>query len=136
MKKNKRINFCDIIILIALLAVVCGLTFRKPVENLVESLFFKSDVVYTADVYNNDNFDLSQLSEGTELYNEADEYVGTIIRIKQDFIPQITINTSGLSDRTGTYIGKNMFIAPGLNIELHTQNSGSFICLVKKVQTN
>lgn len=134
MSARKRFNFCDIIIIFALLTIILSFAFRKPIENIFDTLFFQTNISYTVES-DDSHFNTSVLKNGDVLYNSSNEAVGTIESVTSGDKTRIIINTSGKADKTGVYIGNKMFIAPGLNIDLHTEQGYFFNCLVKKVQT-
>ena len=134
MSTGKRFNFCDIILIAALLATILSFVLRKPLESMLETVFFHTNVLYTVEA-DAETFDISKLESGTVIYNSENKAVGTVDDISAGNNVKIIINADALTDKTGTYVENNMFIAPGLNISLHTEQGYFFNCIVKKVQT-
>lgn len=134
MTAGKRFNFCDIILIVALLATILSFVLRKPIEKMLDTLFFQTNVLYTVEA-GEETFDVSKLEPGAILYNDEHQAVGTVDGISTDNNVKIVVSANGIADKTGIYIEKNMFIAPGLNISLHTEQGYFFNCIVKKVQT-
>ena len=135
MSTGKRFNFCDIILIVALLATILSFVLRKPLESMLETVFFHTNVLYTVEA-DAETFDISKLESGTVIYNSENKAVGTVDDISAGNNVKIIINADALTDKTGTYVENNMFIAPGLNISLHTEQGYFFNCIVKKVQTH
>lgn len=140
MKKNiKKFNGTDVVILLALIAVASAIIFRNSAEKMIEDLFYKTQITYfvLADKEGTEN-----LKEGMILFDNEKNMLGTVENIKDDTDTseeypdryEIEISTQGMRDSIGTYIGDGMFIAPGKNLQLYTDENNSFICIVRKVE--
>ena len=138
----KRFNISDIVIMIGVIALVCGLMFRNPVERILKNMFYQSNIEYVVGVSVED---ANYLKEGTEIKNIFGDSLGTVKFIKPDTAAKdengiivgykATIETVGITDKLGTYIGDSMFIAPRLAIEVYTESNEPIICVVKKIET-
>ena len=50
----KKFNLADVVIVIGILAIVCGVLFRNPLERMLTELFYQKDVQYVISVSAND----------------------------------------------------------------------------------
>ncbi len=140
MKNQKSVKSADLLIVLALLAIICTLLFRKPIEKMVSELFLGTEVTYTVQFYG--NLDPS-FKKGSEVFNAKGTCIGTIQKVAYlgkdsdtgETPTVLTITADGLKNPTGTYVGESMFIAPGLNMEIRSDKQMSAYCVVKKVQT-
>ncbi len=135
MKKGiKSFNFADFIILLALLVVICGVAFKKPVEKVIDELYYKADITYELEIgkeYKN------KFEVGSKLHDEKGIYIGSVVEVNADDSNRtvnLTIETQGKHDNKGNYIGDSMFIAPGKKMDLYLDNNDVVKALVKKVQ--
>ena len=135
MKKGiKSFNFADFIILLALLVVICGAAFKKPVEKVIDELYSKADITYELEIskeYKN------KFEVGSKLYDDKGIYIGSVVEVlvgDNDNTVNLTIETQGKHDNKGNYIGDSMFIAPGKEMDLHLNDKDVVKALVKKVQ--
>ncbi len=132
--KIKRINSADVIILLAVIAVVCGIIFRTSFEKLVDSLFYKADITYTVEIA---GMNVPELKKDVEVFGSDGNSIGVIIRkdISDDRMKTVlVISTVGKHDNQGNYIGASTFIAPGKELEICLKNNKVFSSLVKKVE--
>lgn len=130
----KRFNGTDIIIVLAVLAVVCGIVFRTSFEKLVDSLFYKAEITYTVEIAGVNVF---ELKNGVEVYDTDGNSIGVVVKktVSDDRTKSvITINTIGKHDSHGNYIGNSTFIAPGKQLDICLKSNKVFSALVKKVE--
>ena len=133
-KRIKNFNVTDFVILLAFIAIICGIFFRSSFEKIVDSLFYKADIVYTVEIMGTN---IPELKNGTEVFDGDGNSIGTITsktmsedRAKTLFV----IETVGKHDNRGNYIGASTFIAPGKQLDLCLKNNKVFSSLVKKVE--
>ena len=130
----KRFNSADVIIILAVVAVVCGLLFRNSFERLVDSLFYKADITYTLEI---SGTNYPELNKNVELYDSEGANIGVIIKkeISEERTKTVlTVSTVGKHDNRGNYIGNSTFIAPGKQLDICLKNNKVFSTLVKKVE--
>lgn len=139
MKFNKKFNFTDIILIVVLLAVVCGFAFRAPIEKLIENTFMKTEVNY---VIETEADTLLNFEIGKDIYDINGVSLGTVSKIDFSFEKmmthgRVTLSATGIKDNSGVYIGEKMFIAPGVNIsfKLDTGLSGSGTVKIVKTES-
>ncbi len=132
--KIKRFNSADVIIILAVIAVVCGIIFRSSFEKLVDSLFYKADITYTVEIT---GMNVPDLKRDVEVFDSDGNSIGVIIKkeVSDDRMKTVlTISTVGKHDNRGNYIGNSTFIAPGKQLEICLKNNKVFSTLVKKVE--
>lgn len=132
--KIKRFNSADVIIILAVVAVFCGIFFRNSFEKLVDSLFYKADITYTLEIA---GMNYPELSKNVELYDSDGAGIGVIVKkeISQEHTKTVlTVSTVGKHDNKGNYIGNSTFIAPGKQLDICLKNNKVFSALVKKVE--
>lgn len=138
MKAKSRFNFTDIVLILAILVIISGFLFRKPIEKLIEDVYFKTDVTYTVQA---DAEPALNLGPGKELFDTNGVSLGTVSKIQfftsdTTTLSRITIITQGMTDNSGTYVGDKMFIAPGVNINFKTKDGLHLQGTVKIVKTD
>lgn len=136
--KTKKFNFTDIVLILAIIAVVCGFAFRKPIEKLIETNFFKTEVTYVLSPDASDSF---TFDVGTEIFDDNGQSLGTVSKINFTTeevveIDRITVITQGIKNNSGVYIGDKMFIAPGVNINIRTNDGTMCSVTVKTVKSS
>ena len=133
-KKIKSFNATDFVILLAFIAIICGIIFRSSFEKIVDSLFYKADITYTVEL---SGTNMPELKKGVEIFDGDRNSIGTIVDKTSSHDRTktiITIETVGKHDNRGNYIGASTFIAPGKQLDLCLKNNKIFPSLVKKVE--
>lgn len=134
--KIKNFNATDVVILLAIIAIFCGIIFRSSFEKIVDSLFYKVDITYTVEIT---GADVSELKIGVQVFDSDGNNIGTVVKkdISDDHSKTVlVIETVGKHDSRGNYIGGSTFIAPGKQLDLCLENNKVFPALVKKVEYN
>lgn len=135
MKKNiKRFNSADIVVVLAVVAILCAIIFRTSFEKMVDSLFYKADITYTVEIT---GMNVPELKKDVEVFDSEGNSIGVIIKkvVSEDRMKTVlTIFTEGKHDNRGNYIGNSTFIAPGKQIDLCLKNNKTFSSVVKKVE--
>ncbi len=153
MSENKRnkafINSADLIIIIAVLAIACGLFFRTPLEKIIEERFFSADITYEAVIYGKEASFLDIIEPGATIYDTKSNEIGVISKVssEQSFILDnqnhlteyfdiyLIIDTKGKTDAYGSYVGDSVFVAPGTTMKVFTSDNVTFDFTVKRVET-
>ena len=139
----KRFNLSDVVFIIGVLAIVCGILFRNPIEKLFTDLFYQKNIEYIISISSED---AKMLSEGTVVTDASGNKFGTVKYIKPGTSAKdingvvvgynVTVVAVGMTDKLGTYIGNSQFIAPRMSFEIYAGNSDPISCIVKKVQSD
>ncbi|MBE6623823.1 MAG: hypothetical protein E7621_06550 [Ruminococcaceae bacterium] len=139
----KKFNIADAIIIIGIIAIVSGLLLRNPIERMFTDLFYQKNIEYVVSISAND---AKLLREGTEIKDVHGDSLGTVKFIKPNTSARddngiiigynVTIETVGMTDKLGTYIGNSMFIAPRMSIEVYSGSSDPIVCVVKKIESD
>lgn len=139
----KRFNVADVVIIIGLLAIIGGILFRNPIENLFTELFYQKNIQYTISVSADD---AKMLSEGLVITDVNGNDLGTVKYIKPNTSAKdiygvvigynVMIEAVGMTDKLGTYIGNSQFIAPRMSFEFYAGSSDPIDCIVKKVESD
>ena len=139
----KKFNSSDVVLIIGLLAVISGLLLRNPIERMFTELFYQKNIEYVVSVSANDAL---VLRAGSEIKDVHGDFLGVVKSNKPntalkddngDFLEyNVTIETVGMTDKLGTYIGNSMFIAPRMSLELYSDSGDPITCVVKKIETN
>ena len=144
MKNNfKKFNVSDVVIIIGVLAILSGLLLRNPIERMFTELFYQKNIEYVVSISAND---AKLLHEGAELKDVHGDFLGTVKFIKPNTSARdvngiiigynVTIETVGMTDKLGTYIGNSMFIAPRMSLEVYSESSDPIVCVVKKIESD
>lgn len=141
--KLKKFNASDVIIVVGILAVICGILFRNPVEKLFSDLFYQKNIEYVVIISAEDE---RLLDEGAEIKDARGESLGVVKLIKPDALSKdengvfssysVTIETVGMTDKLGTYIGNSQFIAPRVAFEIYSLSGEPIKCVVRKVESD
>lgn len=136
--KKRWVNSADIILILAVAAIVCGAVFRRPVESMIADRFSAIGVRYTLSVSVTEERN-DFLKEGDRLFNPDGENIGTIEAVIADPLlgnVTLTVVSDGLYDSSGLYVGTEepMFIAPGKTLEAHSSDYTSFSGIVKSAE--
>ena len=144
MKKTfKKFNVSDVVIIIGILAVLCGLLLRNPIERMFTDLFYQTNIEYVVTVSAND---AKTMQVGREIKDIDGDSLGVVKFIKPNTSLRddngviigynVTIETVGMTDKLGTYIGNSMFIAPRMTLEVYSDSSIPIVCVVKKIESD
>ncbi len=145
--KKRLFNSADVILILALLCILCGAVFRRPVESMIADRFSSVEVRYTLTIHGVSQDQADFLKEGDRIYNSDGEDIGRIESVSAEIPAEnaadrrvslvCTVLSPGLSDSSGLYVGQRepMFIAPGKTVEAHSSDYTSFTGIVKKTET-
>ena len=145
--KKHLFNSADVILVLGVLALLCGAVFRRPIESMIADRFSAVEVRYTLTIYGVAADQADFLKIGDRIYNNDGEDIGKIETITVDDSHTdgtdervsviCTVLSSGLSDSSGLYVGERepMFIAPGKTLEAHSSDYTTFTGIVKKTET-
>lgn len=149
-KAKRLFNSADLIVLLALLAIIGGAFFRRPIEVMLTERFRSAEVAYTAEIYGVTSDETDLLKSGDILYDESGRMIGTVEEVQSTLADKndrtssgstkvnltVYVSSEGYSDDSGLYIGKSspLFIAPGKTIQAHSSDHASFTFVVKTAE--
>lgn len=151
-KKRKLVfNSSDFIVVLALLAIVCGALFRSPLEKMLDERLSSTEILYTVEAYGVPDDLKTCLAVGGTLYGDDDIVLGVLKSVETELADKnaltesggvsvnimCTISCDGFSNADGLYIGreKTMFIAPGKSIRAYTSDYAAFTFVVKTAES-
>lgn len=147
---HRFLNAADVIVVLALLAILCGIFFRRPLETIISDRFNSVTVTYTLCVYDVPADQADFLRENDRIYNSDGQMIGQVETVQTELSSKnpsegsgaervnvlCRVLAEGLSDSSGVYVGEDtpMFIAPGKTVEAHSSDYTSFTGVVRKVE--
>lgn len=140
--KKKKINLIDIIILLAIIAVIASPFLRAYIKDLTFSEKNADEITFTVTVQNQSTYISRAISVGDTVYFEnSKDKCGTVLSV----IPQIyegqtencdlkiTISALAKKHKSGIYINNDLFIANAMDLSLYT-NKYTFFGRVSDLQ--
>lgn len=147
---KKLFNSADAIVVLALLAIVCGAFFRRPIEDMLAARYHSANVTYTMEIYGVASDGNDFLREGDTIYTDDGRNIGVVESVQSTLADKndrtssgetkvnltCSVSSQGYADDSGLYVGTDspLFIAPGKTVDAHSSNHASFTFVVKTAE--